>query len=131
KKIDVHWIFVEGVQLTDLAKGPGHYPGTPLPGQFGNAAIAGHRTTHGAPFFNVGDLHVGDRIKITTYVGTYTYEVWTEPFAVDPTQYSVVGPPPSGLGPLAVGKNEPKVELTLTTCNPKYSASQRLIIKAR
>ncbi len=121
-KINVHWVFLEGVQLTDLADGPGHYPGTPLPGQIGNAAIAGHRTTHGAPFFNVGDLHIGDRIQITTFAGNFTYAVWKEPYPVQPTEYSVVGPPQG---------NEPKVELTLTTCNPKYSASQRLIIKAR
>ena len=121
-KINIHWIFVEGVQLTDLAKGPGHYPGTPLPGQIGNAAIAGHRTTHGAPFFNIGDLHKGDRIKITTLAGTFTYQLYKDPFPVQPTQFSVVGPPQG---------NEPKVELTLTTCNPKYSASQRLIVKAR
>ena len=46
-------------------KGPGHYPGTPLPGQIGNAAIAGHRTTHGAPFYRINELAKGDRIKIT------------------------------------------------------------------
>jgi sortase A len=121
-KINVHWAFVEGVQLTDLAKGPGHYPGTPLPGQFGNASIAGHRTTHGAPFYRLDELRKGDRIKIRTYAGTFTYEVNEDPFPVQPTQYSVVGPPQG---------NEPKVELTLTTCNPRYSASQRLIVKAR
>ena len=117
-KIDVHWIFVEGVQLTDLAKGPGHYPGTPLPGQIGNAAIAGHRTTHGAPFFRINELAKGDQIKITTLTGTYTYVVTQDPFPVDPTDFGVVA-------------NTPDAELTLTSCHPRYSASQRLIIKAK
>ena len=79
-KIDVHWAFVEGVQLTDLDKGPGHYPGTPLPGQIGNAAIAGHRTTHGAPFYRINELAKGDRIKITTLAGKFVYAVTKDPF---------------------------------------------------
>jgi sortase A len=117
-KIGVNWWFVEGVQLTDLAKGPGHYPGTPLPGQVGNAAIAGHRTTHGAPFFRVNELNPGDKIHITTLAGKYTYVVTQKPFAVDPTDYAVVA-------------NTPTATLTLTSCNPRYSAAQRIIIKAR
>ena len=118
KKIDVDWAVVEGVQLTDIAKGPGHYPGTPLPGQIGNAAIAGHRTTHGAPFYRVDELTVGDKIVVKTLAGTYTYVVTQKPFAVDPTDYGVVA-------------NTPDAELTLTSCNPRYSAAQRIIIKAR
>jgi sortase A len=118
KKINVHWTFVEGVQLTDLAKGPGHYPGTPLPGQIGNAAIAGHRTTHGAPFFDIDKLRKGDRIKITTYAGVFVYRVFKDPFPVAPTDYYVVD-------------NTLDAELTLTSCHPQYSASQRLIIKAK
>jgi sortase A len=117
-KINVHWYFVEGVQLTDLADGPGHYPGTPLPGQIGNAAIAGHRTTHGAPFYRVNELAKGDRIKITTVTGTYVYAVTKAPFAVQPTDYYVVD-------------NTPDAELTLTSCHPRYSAAQRLIVKAK
>ena len=116
--IDVHWVFVEGVQLTDLAKGPGHYPGTPLPGQIGNAAIAGHRTTHGAPFYRINELKKGDRIKITTLAGTFIYAVTKDPFAVSPTDYFVVA-------------NTPDPELTLTSCHPRYSAAQRLIVKAK
>ena len=111
KKIDVDWAVVEGVQLTDLAKGPGHYPGTPLPGQIGNAAIAGHRTTHGAPFFRVNELAKGDKIVIKTLAGTYTYVVTRTPFSVEPTDYGVVA-------------NTSDAELTLTSCNPRYSAAQ-------
>jgi sortase A len=117
-KINVHWVFVEGVQLTDLASGPGHYPGTPLPGQIGNAAIAGHRTTHGAPFYRVNELAKGDQIKITTTAGTFIYAVTKAPFAVQPTDYYVVD-------------NTPDAELTLTSCHPRYSAEQRLIVKAK
>jgi sortase A len=117
-KIKVHWAFVEGVQLTDLAKGPGHYPGTPLPGQIGNAAIAGHRTTHGAPFFRVNELVKGDRIGITTLAGHYVYVVDQPPLVVQPTDYYVVD-------------NTPDAELTLTSCNPRYSATTRIVIKAK
>jgi sortase A len=118
KKIGVKWAVVEGVQLTDIAKGPGHYPGTPLPGQIGNAAIAGHRTTHGAPFYRVDELEPGDHIVVETFAGTYTYVVYKKPFAVQPTDFGVVA-------------NTPDAELTLTSCNPRYSAAERIIIKAR
>ena len=94
KKIGVNWAVVEGVQLTDIAKGPGHYPGTPLPGQIGNAAIAGHRTTHGAPFYRVDELVPGDQIVVKTLAGTYTYVVYKKPFAVQPTDYGVVANTP-------------------------------------
>jgi sortase A len=119
-KINVHWVFVEGVQLPDLADGPGHYPGTPLPGQIGNAAIAGHRTTHGAPFYELDKLTKGDRIKITTFAGTFVYRVTRNPFPVHPVRgYYVVD-------------NTPGVAmLTLTTCHPRYSAEERLIVKAK
>jgi sortase A len=117
-KIGVNWAFVEGVQLSDLAKGPGHYPGTPLPGQIGNAAIAGHRTTHGAPFFRVNELAPGDRINIQTLAGKYTYVVYKQPFAVKPTAYYVVA-------------NTKGAQLTLTSCNPRYSAAERIVIKAK
>jgi sortase A len=117
-KIGVEKVFVEGVQLTDLAKGPGHYPGTPLPGQIGNAAIAGHRTTHGAPFYDVDALAPGDKIIVRTLAGTYTYEVYRTPFAVKPTAYYVVD-------------NSKDAQLTRTSCNPRYSAAERIVIKAR
>ncbi|MBV8690855.1 MAG: class E sortase, partial [Actinobacteria bacterium] len=66
---------VEGVGVEDLKKGPGHYPGTPLPGQPGNAAIAGHRTTYGAPFNRLDELSPGDEVLVTTVKGSYTYKV--------------------------------------------------------
>ena len=118
-KIAVDDVVVEGVNRDDLRKGPGHYPGTPLPGQVGNAAIAGHRTTYGAPFGDLDQLTVGDKIIVQTTQGTFTYEVHEEPLIVDPTDVSVLNPDPNL-----------EATLTLTTCNPKYSASQRLVIKA-
>jgi sortase A len=116
--LGVEKVFVEGVQLTDLAKGPGHYPGTPLPGQIGNAAIAGHRTTYGAPFYNIDALAPGDKIFVQTLAGKYTYVVSRRPFTVKPNAYYVVA-------------NTKDAQLTLTSCHPRYSAAERIIVKAR
>lgn len=115
-KIDVDWVFVEGIDPEDLKKGPGHYPGTPLPGGEGNVAIAGHRTTYGAPFNRLDELTQGDEITVTNGTEVYVYRV-TENKIVAPTDLSVVAP-----------TADPK--LTLTTCHPKFSARQRLIIVA-
>jgi sortase A len=115
-KIGVDKIVVEGVGEEDLKKGPGHYPGTPLPGEHGNAAIAGHRTTYGAPFYNLNELSAGDSIYITTGQGRFQYSV-TGSQVVAPTDVAVVG---------ATADNR----LTLTTCNPRFSAAQRLVITA-
>jgi len=112
------WV-VQGVDVPDLRKGPGHYPKTPLPGQLGNAAIAGHRTTYGAPFNRLDELNTGDTIEVRTLFGIYHYAV-TEKLVVKPEQVEVIAPP----------KDPSVAELTLTTCNPKYSASTRLVIHA-
>lgn len=117
-KIGVDSIVVEGVTRDDLRKGPGHYALTPLPGQAGNSAIAGHRTTYGAPFGNLDLLESGDTIVARTVQGTFEYTVY-EKLVVDP----------SDTGVLAPDTTRPAT-LTLTTCHPKYSAAQRLIIKA-
>jgi sortase A len=116
RKIGLSMVFVEGTDETQLQAGPGHYPGTPLPGEAGNAAIAGHRTTYLAPFYNLDALVPGDQIGITTLQGIFLYQV-TGSQVVDPTDVAVVGPTPTP-------------ELTLTTCNPRYSASQRLVVHA-
>jgi sortase A len=109
-------VIIEGVDDADLRQGPGHYPGTPLPGQAGNAAIAGHRTTYAAPFYNLDQLRTGDPIVVRTIAGTFHYAV-TRTMIVVPTDSSV-------LDDTAVS------ELTLTTCNPRYSAAQRLVVVA-
>jgi sortase A len=124
-KIGVDKYVVEGVDVDDLHKGPGHYPTTQMPGHEGNSAIAGHRTTYGAPFGDLDQLAVGDDIRLTTLQGDFHYKV-TEQKVVDPSEVSVLDPTPD---PARAGHD--LATLTLTTCNPKYSASQRLIIKAQ
>ncbi len=116
--ISVSQYVVSGTADADLAKGPGHYLGTAMPGQAGNVAIAGHRTTHGAPFNRIGQLAVGDRIYLTTLSGQrLTYVVAEAPFIVTPSNVAVLN---------NFGDNR----LTLTTCNPEFSSSQRLVVVA-
>jgi len=110
---------VAGVQTADLKKGPGHYPGTPFPGELGNASIAGHRTTYGEPFRHLDDLNIGDPIIITDLLGRqFTYLV---------TNQQVVGATDSWV---VATTDRNKAILTLTTCHPEFSAKQRLIISA-
>ncbi|MGH9156950.1 MAG: class E sortase [Acidimicrobiales bacterium] len=116
-RIGVDKTVVEGVGLGDLKRAPGHYPTTPLPGQPGNAAIAGHRTTYGAPFYNLDELDTGDEILVTTRQGHFRYEV-TESKVVRPSETSVLDATPDN-------------RLTLTTCEPRFSASRRLVVVAR
>ncbi len=78
-KINLAMTVVEGTDEAQLAMGPGHYPTTPLPGQAGNAAIAGHRTTYLHPFYSLDALAPGDLIYITTLQGTFLYRVLQEP----------------------------------------------------
>ncbi len=113
-EIGVDWWAVEGVSLSVLKDGPGHFPGTPMPGQAGNAAIAGHRTTYGAPFHNIDNLEPGDEISVTTLQGTFTYEM-TEQQIVRPSEVSVLDD---------FGDNR----ITLIACNPKYSARERIVV---
>jgi sortase A len=115
-------VVVEGVTVSDLKKGPGHYPGTQLPGQVGNFVVSGHRTTHGAPFNRVDELKTGDAIVIETKDTWYTYRV-RKTEIVSPTAIEVTYPVPHDRGA------KPKVAtITLTSCNPKYSARQRIIV---
>ncbi len=109
-RVGVDSIVVQGTERDDLKNGPGHYPATPLPGQLGNAAIAGHRTTYGAPFNRLDELEAGDFILTQSLVGESVYVV-TELLVVAPTEVGVVADTPG----------EPW--LTLTTCNPEFSAA--------
>jgi sortase A len=115
-KIGLNQVVVQGIDEPQLELGPGHYPQTPLPGEAGDVAIAGHRTTWGHPFYHLDSLAKGDLIYLATSSGTFVYTV-TDSLIVDPTDVAVIGPT---LGPT----------LSLTTCNPRYSAAQRLVIKA-
>ena len=122
-RIDLDAIIVEGVGDDDLKSGPGHYPSTPLPGQKGNAAIAGHRTTYGAPFGSIDELQPNDDITVTTLQGKFTYKVMKQAdgsghVIVNPDQVEVLNP------------QADKNTLTLTACHPKYSASERIIVFA-
>jgi len=114
--IGLSQVVVEGVQAAQLRTGPGHYPGTPLPGEAGNVAIAGHRTTYAHPFYDLNAVAPGDKIVITTPQGVFVYAALSSS-VVSPTDVSVVGPT-SG------------AQLTLTTCTPRFSASTRLVLPA-
>ncbi len=115
--LGVDTVVVEGITPSALRAGAGHYPQTPLPCEGGNVSIAGHRTTYGRPFGNVDQLKPGDTIELTTPIGGCVYQVARDPYVVAPTELSVIEP---------TGERS----LTLTTCHPKGSAAQRLIIRA-
>lgn len=119
-------VMVQGVGLDELRDGPGHYSGSPLPGQRGNAAIAGHRTTYGAPFGDLDLLEPGDVIEVETFQGFFEYEVLP--------QRSESG---RDLGHFIVAPSDTYViedygdnRLTLTACHPKYTANERIVVHA-
>ncbi len=115
--IGINQVVVEGTNTPDLRKGPGHYAGTPIPGQAGNAAIAGHRTTYGHPFYSLDAVKTGDPIVLTTLQGVFVYHAYRS-IVVSPGDTTVIAPVPANI-------------LTLTTCNPRFSASTRLIVQAK
>lgn len=116
-RLGVNVVVVQGVTASALRAGAGHYPTTPLPGEPGNVAIAGHRVTFGRPFRHLDALRRGDRIELATPVGTFVYEVSVEPYVVAP-------------GDLSVLAQDARSMLTLTTCNPVHSARERLVVQA-
>ena len=130
-RIGADFYMVEGVDLKWLKEGPGHFPDTPLPGQAGNAAVAGHRTTYKAPFNRIDELEPGDQITITTLQGTFTYQVMSQAPS-DPAD-----PNSPALGHRVVSPSQVEIledkgdnRLTLMACNPKYSARQRIVVEA-
>jgi sortase A len=127
-RIGVDKAVVEGTTVEDLRKAPGHYVGTPLPGEIGNAGIAGHRTTYGAPFGSLDQLTTGDEIFVQTLTGNWRYVLSEDPFEVTPNQVEVLEPRMQ-VNPLT-GQEEEQTTLTLTTCHPRYSAAKRLIVFA-
>ena len=116
-RIGVDTVVVEGTTASALRAGAGHYPSSPLPCEEGNVAIAGHRTTYGKPFHDIDKLQAGDRISLETPIGMCTYEV-ERSWVTVPTDIGVVANTPG------------QARLTLTTCHPKGSARQRLILTA-
>jgi sortase A len=113
---------VEGVSLDDLAKGVGHYPKTVLPGEVGNFAVAGHRATHGEPFAYLDEVRKGDAVVVETQEDWYVYVI-DRTKIVQPTDTWVIEPVPGR--PDAVPTER---LITLTTCNPRWASTQRLIV---
>jgi sortase A len=116
-EIGVNKVVVEGTDGGSLRKGPGHYPETPFPGIHGTVAIAGHRTTYGAPFNELDKLEQGDEILVEMPYGRFVYEVERQQI-VEPTATWVT-------------RRVNHDRLVLTACHPKYSAAERIVIFAR
>jgi sortase A len=116
----VNKVIVEGVGRDELRKGPGHVPSTVPPGQPGTFGVSGHRTTYGAPFYRLDELEKGDTITVVTRDAIYTYTV-TRTAIVKPTDTQVLDNVHGSNGKL-------KATITLTTCHPRYSARQRLVV---
>lgn len=120
----INVIVVEGITGNALRAGAGHYPTTPLPGDRGNVAIAGHRTGFGEPFRHLDALRPGDEIVLQTPVGDYTYEVMSQvdghknPWVTHPRDFAVIAPTQEAV-------------LTLTTCDPPHTSLKRLIVRAK
>jgi sortase A len=110
-------VVVHGTEGATLRSGPGHYPDTPLPGARGTVAIAGHRTTYGAPFRDLDELGRGDRIELRMPYGRFSYRV----------ERSRIVPPTA----IWVTRRVSYDRLVLTACHPLYSAAERIVVFAR
>jgi sortase A len=108
-----------------LALGVGHYVGTAGPGKVGNFAVAGHRTTYGRPFHDIDRLQDGDRVVVETAGTVYVYEV-TSREIVRPWEVDVIDPVPD-----QPGGTPTEAVITLTSCHPKYSATERFVVHGR
>jgi sortase A len=116
-RLDADFVMVKGSDPSDLRKGPGTYDDTPLPGQGGTTAIAGHRTTYLAPFRHLDDLRPGDRITVDMPYGTFTYRV---------QRTRIVAP-----DALALLRDVGYDRLVLSACHPLFSAAQRIVVVSR
>lgn len=112
----------QGTDAAELARGVGHYTTTVEAGRIGNASFAGHRTTHGKPFWDIDTLVVGDSIVIRTAAGYFVYKV-TSTEIVTPSSVQVVAPVPD-----QPGQQPTAAMITLTSCNPKFSARERYVV---
>lgn len=115
---------VEGTSADELARGLGHYVGTAGPGQVGNFAIAGHRTTFGKPLAEIDRLRAGDRVVVETPAGWNVYAVTTHEI-VRPSQSEVIAPVPGDRAATPT-----RAVLTLTACHPRFSAKYRWVTHA-
>jgi sortase A len=114
--LGVDEVIFQGWSRETLKMGPGHMPGSPVPGQPGNSVVSGHRTTYGRPFYDLDLLEVGDVIEVETAIGRHVFEI-RRVLVVEPTDVWVT-------------EHIPGSWITLTTCHPRFSAAQRLIIQA-
>ncbi|MEO9140142.1 MAG: class E sortase [Jatrophihabitans sp.] len=150
---DYHWTIVEGDDQESLAKGPGHYPQTALPGQRGNFGVAGHRVGKGEPFLNLDKLKSGDAVIIETESDWYVYRVLGSPVGKDPQNLTVqvkdtaggthtvpgreIVDPSAGRVLLPIPNDTNSADkpaealMTMTTCHPKFTAAQRMIVHAK
>jgi len=113
-KIGVSKSMYEGITLTTLDHGPGHWPGTAMPGQLGNVVIAGHRVSHDKPFRNIDKLVPGDDVIMTTADGSFDYKV---------TSTEIVNP-----DALWIVDQTPDYTATLFACHPPGSTRQRIVV---
>jgi sortase A len=121
---DWEWVVVQGVELSDLARGPGHYEDTADPGELGNVSIAAHRAGHGAPFADLDRVGIGDVVEVETAAGTWTYTIDEPAQVVEPTDTWVVDPVPGQ----SADAEPTERRITLTTCHPRYGSSQRMYV---
>jgi sortase A len=139
---DYSRVIVEGTTQDQLAQGPGHYLGTAFPGERGNVALAGHRVGRGSPFLDLDALRPGDPIIVETRTSWFVYRVLgdaasgnvgTDPSGIPgeevvlPTKLSVISPTPGAAATAPPSGSY----LTLTTCHPRFSARQRLVVHAK
>lgn len=137
---DFAFTIVQGTNDADLEKGPGHYDDTVLPGQPGNFGVAGHRVGKGEPFLNLDQLQPGDNVVVQTKDTWFVYQVLGQGTdlsvkdslgvpgreIVPPTDVNVIAPVPDVAGSTPNGNY-----MTMTTCHPKYSATQRMVVHAK
>jgi sortase A len=119
-RLELQWVVLEGVALRDIRYGPGHYPGTAMPGEIGNFAVAGHRSP--GIFWDLDQVRAGDYLIVETATDWYVYQVFQN-HIVTPRSFEVVAPTPnqSGVAPT-------QADITLTTCNPKWNNYQRMAV---
>ena len=122
-KLGLHWVVVEGVTLKDIRYAPGHYPGTALPGQVGNFAMAGHRVI--GIFWDLDRIQPGDVAVVETTTDWYVYQV-TRNEIVTPHSVEVIAPEPDRPGVPPDG-----AYITMTTCNPRYNNYQRMAVHGK
>ena len=121
--LKLQWVVVEGVALSNIRYGPGHYPGTAMPGKVGNFAMAGHRSP--GIFWDLDKVKPGDDLIVETGTDWYVYEVFQSQI-VTPTSVEVIAPTPN-----RPGVPPTDADITLTTCNPKWDNYQRLVVHGK